>query len=128
LDVIDMNQENTAALDRIERLMDSLETVTARILETAVVSGQLASSQTPEMRRLFDTWIACVSEEISRRVLGGGSLCIGEISGEMGLAPSSVVAILSALDRQGAISITHVTAVKCDGENREICGCVRQAR
>jgi hypothetical protein len=125
LDVIEMDQINITALDRIERLMNSLETVTARILETTVVSGQLASAQTPEMRRLFDTWIACVSDEIASRASGGQSMCIEEISGEMGLDPSSVVAILSALDRRGAISITHVTAVRCDGENREICDCVR---
>jgi hypothetical protein len=109
---------------RFEKLVSSLELVTARMIETAVVNSQLASSQTPQTRRLFDTWIKCISSEIAGFFGGGGEVSLGTISEATGMSRESVLTILTALDRQGGIEITHVRASRGDGKNRDICDCL----
>jgi hypothetical protein len=110
--------------DRFERLMNSLELVTARMIETAVTNSQLASSQTPEMRRLFDAWIACVSGEVERFFGSGEEVSLGEISEATGLSRESALALITCLDKTGRITVRGVRAEPGDGKNRDICGCV----
>jgi hypothetical protein len=109
---------------RFEKLLSSLELVTARMIETAVVNSQLASSQTPQMRRMFDTWIKYMSSEIARFFQEGGEVSLNTISEATGLSRESALTLLTALDRQGEIEITHVRASGADGKNRDICGCL----
>jgi hypothetical protein len=109
---------------RLERLVESLELVTARMIETAVVNSQLASSQTPEMRGLFDAWIACVSDEVARLFEHDGDVSLDGISELTGLSRESALALLMCLDRRGRIAITSVTGGPGDGRNRDICDCM----
>ncbi|MDR1516370.1 MAG: hypothetical protein LBS45_11815 [Synergistaceae bacterium] len=114
------NQEN----DRVSSLVDSLEIVTSRLLEMTVANNQMATSQTPELRRLFDSWIKCVSDEALRIAREERTLDIGKISRDMGISSSSVISLLASLDRRGELAITHVITADGDGRNKDICDCL----
>ena len=116
----DAGQEN----DRVSRLVDSLEIVTSRLLEMTVTNNQIATSQTPELRGLFDSLIKCVSGELLRTARAEKTLDIGKISRDTGISPSSVISLLASLERRGAIAITHVVTAEGDGRNRDICDCL----
>ena len=119
-----MKHEKKSRKARIERLVNSLELVSARMIETAVVNSQLASSQTPEMRGLFDTWLGCMSDEIARFFEGSGDVNLTDISDATGLSRESVLSLLVALDRRGNIMIRSVAGEKGSGRNSEICDCM----
>ena len=107
-----------------EKLVESLELISARLLEAITANNQIASSQTPEMRRLFDKWLECVEEEILRIAESSAEIDIEEASDRLGLSSSSVLSLLLSLERKGRISIPRVTTHKGDGKNKEICGCL----
>ncbi|MDR0653790.1 MAG: hypothetical protein LBG12_10880 [Synergistaceae bacterium] len=119
-----MEGETESGEVRFEKLVSSLELVTARMIETAVVNSQLASSQTPQMRRMFETWIKYMSSEIARFFRDGDEVSLRTISEATGLSRDSVMTLLTALDRQGEIEITHVKASLGGGKNRDICDCM----
>jgi hypothetical protein len=121
---MDMEGETESGEVRFEKLVSSLELVTARMIETAVVNSQLASSQTPQMRRMFETWIKYMSSEIARFFRDGDEVSLRTISEATGLSRDSVMTLLTALDRQGEIEITHVKASLGGGKNRDICDCM----
>jgi hypothetical protein len=121
-----MELENESAAARIEKLVGSLELVTARMIGTAVVNSQLASSQTPEMRELFDTWINYMSDEVERFFAPGQEVRLEEISNVTGLSRESVLTLLVSLDRRGRITIGAVCGEPGDGKNRDICDCMLQ--
>ena len=121
---MDMEGETESGEVRFEKLVSSLELVTARMIETAVVNSQLASSQTPQMRRMFETWIKYMSSEIARFFRDGDEVSLRTISEATGLSRDSVMTLLTALDRQGEIEITHVKASPGGGKNRDICDCM----
>jgi hypothetical protein len=122
--VILVKKEENPGEDRIEKLVNSLELVTARMLEMTVINSQLASSQTPQMRGLFDTWIKYMSDEVENFFGSGRNVALEEIAQATGLSRESVLALLMALDKRGKIAITHMTAVPGDGRNRDICDCL----
>ncbi len=109
---------------RMNRLVDSLELVSARMFDTMIRTQQLASSTTPEMRGLFDNWVRCLEGEILARAAEKPELDIGALAKETGLAPTSVLSLLLALARQGKLDITHVKTTPGDGKNRERCDCM----
>ena len=111
---------------RLERLVSSLEVVSTGMIESVVVNSQLASSQTPEMRELFDTWLGCMSDEIARFFEGSGEVNLTDISDATGLSRESVLSLLVALDRRGEIMIRKVTGEKGNGKNSEICDCIKK--
>jgi hypothetical protein len=110
--------------DRLSKLVDSLEIVTSRLLEMTVSNNQIATSQTPEMRGLFDTWIKYISDEILRTAEGDRTMDIGKIAKEAGISSSSLISLLAYLERRGALAITHVVTAEGDGRNKDICGCL----
>jgi len=107
-----------------EKLVESLELISARLLEAITANNQIASSQTPEMRRLFDKWLECVEEEILRIAESSAEIDIEAAAGSLGLSSSSVLSLLLSLERKGRISIPRVTTRKGDGKNKEICDCL----
>lgn len=111
--------------NRIEKLVESLESISARLLEVSTANNQIATSQTPEMRALFDRWLQCLSEEILAIVETNGEIDVASFAQGLGLSPSSAVSLLLSLERGGKIDIKSITASPGDGKNREICGCLR---
>ena len=115
-----MNEQES----RIEKLVNALELVSARLIETTIANAQVATSQTPEMRKLFDTWTRYICEELMRNQEDDGTFDISQISATIGLNPSSVTALLLAMHRQGRIQITKIQAVPGSGKNEDICDCI----
>jgi hypothetical protein len=122
--VFAINEDGQIGKDRVSRLVDSLEIVTSRLLEMTVANNQIATFQTPEMRRLFDTWIKYMSQEVLRIAYEDKTVDIEKMSQETGLSSSSVLSLLMYLERQGELSITRVKTAKGDGRNRDICDCL----
>lgn len=116
--------EATQSENRAAKLVDSLELVTARLLEMIVKNSQIASAQTPEMRRMFDSWVKLMSDEILRRTDEDETIDVKKISAQIGLTPSTVTGLLLALERQGAIEITHIRTAKGSGKNQDLCDCL----
>jgi predicted transcriptional regulator len=114
----------TQSDNRTAKLVDSLELVTARLLEMIASNNRIASSQTPEMRRLFDDWVRLMADEILRITSEEEMIDVKKISSQIGLAPTTVTGMLLALERQGAIEITHIRTAKGSGKNQDLCDCL----
>ncbi len=118
------NTETTQNDNRSTQLVNSLELITARLLEMVVTNNQLASANTPEMRRLFDSWVKLMSGEILRITEEEATVDVKKIASQIGLTPSTVVGLLMTLERQGAIEITHIRTTKGPGKNQDLCDCL----
>ena len=129
----------------MRQLVKSLELVSARVLDSVVRASQLASSATPEMQALFTEWVNCLGGELTRAVEEKGAINPDELAKTIGVTPATVISLALALHREGAIKITEIkaslalalhregaikiTEIKAEpsnGENTEICGCLRQ--
>lgn len=120
-----MQKKETGSSGRVEKLVESLELISARLLDITVSNNQVATSHTPEMRRLFDKWLECVEDEILQIVESQKEIDVEAAAKTLGLSSSSALSLLLSLERKGKIEITGVTAHKGSGENKEICGCLR---
>ena len=110
----------------MRQLVKSLELVSARVLDSVVRASQLASSATPEMQALFTEWVSCLGGELTRAVEEKGAINPDELAKTIGVTPATVISLALALHREGAIKITEIRAEPSNGENTEICGCLRQ--
>ena len=110
----------------MRQLVKSLELVSARVLDSVVRASQLASSATPEMQALFTEWVGCLGGELTRAVEEKGAINPDELAKTIGVTPATVISLALALHREGAIKITEIKAEPSNGENTEICGCLRQ--
>ena len=120
----DRPQEATATTPRIEKLVDSLELISARMLEMIVTNSQLASAQTPEMRTLFQKWIDLMSDELLSTAGEAGTVDLTTLSERIGISRQTVASLLLYLDRKGDIDIMEMRVTKGEGKNRDICGCM----
>ena len=110
----------------MRQLVKSLELVSARVLDSVVRASQLASSATPEMQALFTEWVNCLGGELTRAVEEKGAINPDALAKTIGVTPATVISLALALHREGAIKITEIKAEPSNGENTEICGCLRQ--
>ena len=110
----------------MRQLVKSLELVSARVLDSVVRASQLASSATPEMQALFTECVNCLGGELTRAVEEKGAINPDELAETIGVTPATVISLALALHREGAIKITEIRAEPSNGENTEICGCLRQ--
>lgn len=109
----------------LKELVQSLELVSARVLESVVLAGQLAGSSTPEMRVMFDQWLELLGGEVSRAAAEAGEIKPDELAAKIGVQPSTIISLALALQRQGKLNITSIKAEPCNEGNREICGCLK---
>ena len=123
-----MKLEKKSAASRLENLVSSLELVSARMIETSLINSQLASSQTPEMRGLFNKWLGFMSDEIERFFEGNADVNLTALSEATGLSRRSALSLLVSLDRMGKIKIRSVRGEKGNGKNSEICGCLNNMK
>lgn len=119
-----MDKKNSTQEERITKLIDSLELITARMLEVTTLNSQIATSQTPEMQRLFSKWIECISSEILCSVCDGAKIDIDKVASSVGITRTSALSLLLAMERRGEIFITDISAKKGSGRNSEICDCL----
>lgn len=119
LDIKNLEQQD------MKMLVRSLELVSARVFESVVTLNQTACAYTPEMQNLFNQWVSFLGEEVVRAVEEKGSFDPAEIAGNIGVTPATIISLALTLNRQGRINITKITAEPGNGENTEICGCLK---
>ena len=119
-----MDRKNCSQEDRASKLIDSLELITARMLEVTTLNSQIATSQTPEMQRLFNKWIDCISSEILRSIIDGKNIDIDKVANSVGVSRTSALSLLLALERRGDIFITGISVQRGNGKNSDICDCL----
>lgn len=107
-------------------LVHSLELVSARVFESVVTLSQTASSATPEMQHMFQQWLSCLGEDVLRRIEENGKLDPAQAAKEIGVTPATIISLALTLHRQGKINIKELSAEITDGENSEICGCLKK--
>lgn len=110
----------------VRQLVKSLELVSARIFDSVIRTSQLASAATPEIQNLFTEWVNCLGGEITRAVEEKGAFSPDELAKAIGVSPATIISLALTLHREGEIKITEIKAVPSDGENTEICGCMKQ--
>jgi hypothetical protein len=109
-------------LQDCKRMIDSTSLVTARMIESIVKNSQLASSATPEMQDMFQSWLKLVSGEVLRDLDGEVTdVNIEETSERIGVTPSTLISLLLYLHRNGSVNIRTVRLQKGNGENKDIC-------
>ncbi len=119
-----MDKKDLSSEERISNLINSLELITARMLEVTTINSQIAVSETPEMRKLFDRWLKCISSEILCSIGEGENIDIDRVAESTGITRSSALSLLLAMERQGLPHIPGTQAKKGDGKNKEICDCL----
>lgn len=121
---MEINAKNLKEQDARE-LIRSLELVSARILDSIVSTGQLASTATPEMHSLFSQWVAMISGELLRIAGESGTIDPEATAGHIGITTETALSLALTLHRQGKIKITGLTIEPGDGKNKDICGCMQ---
>ncbi len=108
--------------DDCKRIIDSTSLVTARMIESIVRNSQLASSTTPEMLEMFQSWLRLVSGEVLRNI-GNDSknINIEKTADSIGLTSATLLSLLLYLHRNGSITISEITIDTGSGDNTEIC-------
>lgn len=105
-----------------KRIIDSTSLVTARMIESITRNSQLASSTTPEMLEMFESWIKLVSGEILRNLSEEtNDVDIQKTADKIGLTPSTLLSLMLYLHRNGSIRISGMNIKKGSGDNTEIC-------
>lgn len=122
---MDQSLSQELVLKELKNLIESSSLVTARLIESVSMNSQLASSITPEMQHMFHQWMDLITKDILRSFDDYGTINIRKVASEMGISESTVLSLVLYLHRQGTLSIENITACKSDGENREICHCLR---
>lgn len=109
----------------IKALVHSLELVSARLFESVITLNQTACSNTPEMQDMFHQWISCLGEEVVDIIEEKGTFDPAELAQKIGVTPATIISLAFSLHRQGRIKIRGITAEPSDGNNQEICGCLK---
>lgn len=109
----------------LNHYLESCELVTARLIESISRTCQLASTATPEMQALFEQWLNCIGSAVLDQVDENPSVDVRETAQRIGISPESLVSLLLYLDRQGKISIDKIEATRKNGDDREICSCLK---
>lgn len=122
---MEINLKNNLQQQNMDELVKSLELVSARLIESVTRASQLASSQTPEMRLLFEEWLELVSHEIIAASKEEHIIEPIELAKKIGVTPSTILSLALSLHRQGKIEILSLVAREGKGENTEICSCLK---
>ncbi|MDO4218778.1 MAG: hypothetical protein Q4C78_02185 [Synergistaceae bacterium] len=122
---MEMELKKNLKQQNLEELIKSLELVSARLIESVTKASQLASSETPEMRLLFEEWLNLVGKEIIEASKVEHVIEPIELSRKIGVLPSTILSLALSLHRQGKIEILSLVAREGNGQNTEICNCLR---
>ena len=66
-------------------------------------TSELAAYATPELRGLFETWLAEVEQEAMKILTGNGSVTAPELATQLGISPESAVFIIARLARSDRV-------------------------
>lgn len=118
----ELDKSSEELFEDCKRIIDSTSLVTARMIESIVRNSQLASSTTPEMLEMFQSWLKLVSGEVIRNI-GNDSkdIKIEDTAERIGLTSATLLSLLLYLHRNGSIKISGITIERESGDNTEIC-------
>ena len=122
---MEIDLKNNLKQQNMEELVKSLELVSARLIESVTRASQLASSQTPEARELFEEWVSLVGQEIIEASKGDHVIEPIELARKIGVTPATILSLALTLHRQGKIEILSLVAREGKGQNTEICSCLK---
>ena len=111
----------------MKEFKEALETeklITARLVDSVTRSVQLASSITPEMRELYEQWISLISSQVMRDA-EGCELDIPAVAQRIGIKESSLLSLVLYMQRNGKLNVQKITFQKSNGNNEEICNCLK---
>ena len=118
----DLDKGSEELFEDCKRIIDSTSLVTARMIESIVRNSQLASSTTPEMLEMFQSWLKLVSGEVIRNIGNDPKdINIEETADRIGLTSATLLSLLLYLHRNGSIKISGITIERESGDNTEIC-------
>jgi hypothetical protein len=112
------------ALD-IKNLLDAERLLTARMVDSILRAGQMASSATPEMREMFDRWLSLIGEQVLRDC-GEGECDVEALARSIGVSEQTIFSLLTFLHRSGRIRVKTVCFSDGDGKNPEVCSCLTE--
>lgn len=111
-------------LDEIKNLLDSECLVTARLVESITKTAQLSAETAPEIQSLFQQWLSLITKEVKRIAEPGQDMSIPKTAQMIGISPSSLLALLLFLQRNGEISVDSVKFMEGTGKNEDLCSCL----
>lgn len=109
-----------------EDLIQSLEKVSARMIEAVLQTAQLAATASPEVQSLFHQWVSCLEEQILEELRGERkALDLEAWAGRIGVTPTSLASLLLSLQRKGSVRILRMEVEPGGGRNEDLCDCLR---
>lgn len=116
--------KNSLPKQELGDLISSLELISARVFESVLTLSQTASSNTPEMQKLFQEWINCLGDEVINTASKDGSIDPEKLSEKIGVEPATIISLALTLHRQGRIKIKKLETEIGNSDNQEICDCL----
>jgi len=98
--------------------------LTARLVDSVLRVGQLASLATPEMQDMFHRWLGLVGEQVLRECGEGGECDVSAAAQKIGIEETTLFSLLASLHRAGRIRIENVRFSCGSGRNSEACECL----
>ena len=111
-------------IKEIRDVLDAEKLITARLVDSVTRSAQLAGSTTPEIQELFEQWVSTISSHIMREA-DGCEMDIPAVAKRIGIKESSLLSLVIYMQRNGSINVQKITFTKGNGENKEICDCLK---
>ncbi|MCL2767888.1 MAG: hypothetical protein FWE49_04110 [Synergistaceae bacterium] len=111
-------------MKELKEVLETEKLITARLVDSVVRSVQLASSITPEMQELYEQWVSIIASQIMREV-PDCEIDIPAIAEKIGVKESSLLSLISYMQRKGSIYVQKVTFSKGNSVNEEICDCLK---
>ena len=113
--------------DVMREIRDALESerlLTARVADSILRLGQLASVATPEMQDMFHQWLGLIGGQVIREAGEKGECDISSVARSIGIGETTLFSLLVSLHRAGKIQIETVRFSPGGGKNSEACECL----
>ncbi|MCL1941558.1 MAG: hypothetical protein FWG09_06400 [Synergistaceae bacterium] len=111
-------------MNEFKEALEAEKLITARLVDSVARGVQLASSVTPEMRELFEQWVSFIASQVMREA-SGCEIDIPAVAKKIGVKESSLLSLVLYMQRNGGLNVQKVTFTKGNGENEEICNCLK---
>jgi hypothetical protein len=111
-------------MKEFKEALEAEKLITARLVDSTTRTVQLASSVTPEMQELFEQWISFIASQIMREA-EGCEIDIPSVAKKIGVKESSILSLITFMQRKGSLFVQKVTFTDGKGKNEEICNCLK---
>jgi len=119
-----LNQDGFDVIREIRDALESERLLTARVADSILRLGQLASVSTPEMQDMFHQWLGLVGAQVIREAGEKGECDVPTMAQSIGIGETTLFSLLVSLHRAGKIRIETVRFSAGEGKNSEACECL----